>query len=147
MKVLREHRVTDLVGEPLVEFVRPLAVVWLFIATLVAAPGQSARAVRPETEDEAAKKRAEIWEALEKELPKDYQQIDAYAENPALTVVLFRSKGVTLRFSLKTGKVEEIKHMKKLAWINRITFEQDKGKEVWVLWHNGQRELTIGAEE
>ena len=131
----------------MIRLVRRLAVVWLFVATVFAAPGQSARAARTETEDEADKKRAEIWEALEKELPKDYQQIDAYAENPSLTVVLFRSKGVTLRFSLKTGKVEEIKHMKKLAWINRITFEQDKGKEVWVLWHNGQRELTIGAEE
>ena len=134
-------------GANMIRLVRRLAVVWLFVATVLAAPGQSARAARPETEDEADKKRAEIWEALEKELPKNYQQIDAYAENPALTVVLFRSKGVTLRFSLKTGKVEEIKHMKKLAWINRITFEQDKGKEVWVLWHNGQRELTIGAEE
>ena len=53
----------------MIRLVRRLAVVWLFVAAVLAAPGQSARAARPETEDEADKKRAEIWEALEKELP------------------------------------------------------------------------------
>src|SRR5262249_58680121 len=90
------------------------------------APGQSARATDQEKEDMVGKKRAALWQALEKALPEKYKEIDAYAENPSLTVVLFHSPASTqaLRFSLKTGKVEEVDHMKGLGRINRITFEE-----------------------
>src|SRR5262245_7908891 len=113
------------------------------------APGPSARAADREKEDLVGKKRAALWQALEKALPEKYKEIDAYAENSSLTVVLFHSPGSTqaLRFSQKTGKVEEVGHMKALGRINRITFEEGKDGGDWVLWHNGRRELTIAEGE
>jgi hypothetical protein len=132
----------------MIRLVRRLVLACLFVAIVCVTPGQSVRAADPEKEDEAGKKRTALWQALEKALPKEYQRIDVYAEDPSLTAVLFRSKDTTLAFSLKTGKVEEVKHMKALAQINRITFEETKGGGgEWVLWYNGRRELTIGGEK
>src|SRR5262245_33892928 len=105
-----------------------------------AAPGQGARAADEEKGGEPSPKRAALWQALEKSLPNKYQQIDAYAEDASLTRVLFRSQGDTLLFSLKTGKVEEVPHMKALGNINRITFEEDKGGGHFVLWYDGRQE-------
>src|SRR5262249_33005733 len=110
------------------------------------APGQSARATDGEKEDVVGKKRAALWRALEKALPEKYKEIDAYAENPSLSAVLFCSQRTTLSFSLKTGKVEEVPHGKALGKINRITFEERKGGGDFGLWYNGRRELTIAAE-
>jgi len=111
------------------------------------APGQSARAADREKEDAVDKERAALWQALANALPEKYKVIDAYAENPSLSVALFRSQKTTLMFSLKTGKVEEVPHMKALGKINRITFEEGKSGSEWVLWHNGQRQLTISGAE
>jgi hypothetical protein len=110
------------------------------------APGQSARAAGGEKEDVVGRKRAALWQALAKALPEKYKEIDAYAENRSLSVVLFRSQRTTLTFSLKTGKVEEVPHGKTLGKINRITFEERKGGGDFALWHNGRRELTIAVE-
>jgi len=98
---------------------------------------------REEKSTQADKKREELWRALTKALPKRYEQIDAYAENPTLTKVLFYSGGATLKFSLESGKVEEISVMKTLGRINRITFEADGDAGTWILWRDGRRELTI----
>ncbi|SRR5258708_2920424 len=113
------------------------------------ASGPGARAAGPEEGDAAGKKREALWQALQaldKALPKKYREIDAYAENPSLTQVLFRSQGMTLTFSLKTGKVEVVPHMKALANVNRITFEKSEGGREFALWYNGRQELTIAAE-
>jgi hypothetical protein len=133
-------------GANMNRLVRPLVLACLFVAAC-ATLGVSARAADPDKEDEAGKKRAALWQALEKALPKEYQRIEVYAENPSLTAVLFRSKDVTLQFSLKAASVEEVKHMKALPQINRITFEEGDSGGQWVLWYNGRRELTIGAEK
>jgi hypothetical protein len=117
----------------------------LFGMATCMAPGQSARAADQEKEDVVGKKRAALWQALEKALPEKYKEIDAYAENPSLSAVLFRSRGTTLTFTLKTGKVEEVPHGKVLGKINRITFEERKGGGDFALWYNGRRELTIAA--
>jgi hypothetical protein len=117
----------------------------LGIATSMA-PGQGTRAAGSEEGDAVDKKREALWQALEKALPEKYREIDVHAENPSLTQVLFRSQGMTLTFSLKTGKVEEVPHMKALAKINRITFEESQGGGDFALWHNGRRELTVAAE-
>jgi hypothetical protein len=124
---------------------------WLVLGCLFGvgtclAPGPSARAANQEKEGVLGEKRAALWQALKKALPEKYKEIEAYAENPSLSVVLFRSRGATLLFSLKTGKVEEVPHRKALGKINRITFEEGKGGGNFALWYNGQRELTIAAE-
>jgi hypothetical protein len=90
------------------------------------------------------KQRQVLWQTLVKVLPKKYKSIDVYAENASLTVVVFRSQSATLKFTLKTKKIEEIPHSNKLARINRITFEDAKDSGKWVLWYNGRRELSIG---
>jgi hypothetical protein len=110
------------------------------------APGQSARAADGVTEDVVGKERAVLWQALEKALPEKYREIDAYAENPSLSTILFRSRGTTLTFSLETGKVEEVRHGKALGKINRITFEKTEAGGDFALWYNGRRELTIAAQ-
>jgi len=96
-------------------------------------------------EDKADKKREELWQALLKALPKEYKQIDAYAENASLTAVLLYSRHAVLKFSLESRKVEEIHVMKALGRINRITFEQHEDGGNWILWLNGKRELTMDA--
>jgi len=106
-----------------------------------------ARPADPEKVDEAGKKRAALWEALEKALPKEYAQIDVYAENPSLTAVLFRSGSATLQFALKSGKVEVVHHMKVLGRINRITFYENKSGGAWILWLNGRHELSISGDK
>lgn len=123
-----------------------LVLVCLFVAPVGRMPGQVARAAEVE-ENEEGKKRAALWKALGKALPEKYREIDVYAENPSLGQVVFRSHGTTLTFSLKTGKVEPVLHMKVLPKINRITFEQNKNGGWFVLWYYGQRELEIGADE
>jgi hypothetical protein len=129
------------------KLVQLLVLACLVVAAACVAPGQGADAADGEKGDEAGKRRAALWEALEKALPEKYKKIDAYAENPSLTVVLFRSQRMTLQFSLKTGKVEEVPHMKALGQINRITFEEREGGGDFVLWYNGRRELTISAKK
>ena len=116
----------------------------LLVLTVCLTLGAIARAADAEKEDVDGKKRAVLWKAMEESLPKEHEEIGVYAENPSLTAVLFRSHGLTMRFSLQDGKVEEVMHMKKLGTINRITFEEVQGRGNWVLWYNGQRELTIG---
>ena len=128
-------------------FTRRLVLACLIVLTACVTASGRARAADQEKADKADKKRQELWQALEKALPKKYQPIEAYAENPSLTVVLFRSQGATLRFSFKTRKVEQVQHMKLLGRINRITFEERKDEGAWVLWYNGQRELTIAETE
>lgn len=94
-----------------------------------------------------ARGREVLWKALLKALPEKYREIDVYAENPSLTQVVFRSQGTTLTFSLATGKVEPVLHMKVLLKVNRITFEKNKIGGWFVLWYYGQRELEIGADD
>src|SRR5262249_51718493 len=100
--------------------------VCLFLLSACVTASRYTQAADAEKADQADKKRRQLWQALAKALPKKYQPIDAYAENPSLTLVLFYSPGSTqaLRFSLKSGKVEEVGHMKALGRINRITFEE-----------------------
>jgi hypothetical protein len=93
----------------------------------------------------ADKKREELWKALTKALPTKYNEIDAYAENPSLTEVLFYSQGAVLKFSLEGAKLEEIQMMKRLGRINSITFEKRDNGGNWILWLNGQREAVIDA--
>lgn len=105
-------------------------------------------AVRAEGEikyDEA-KRRAALWQGLAKALPKEYTEIGVYAENVGLSEILFRSNRTTLRFSLKSGKVEVVDHMKILGKINRITYGKGTGGGYYALWSSGKRELTVSAE-
>jgi hypothetical protein len=90
-------------------------------------------------------KRTALWDSLNKVLTKDFQQIDVYGESSAIDAVLFRSKGKTLLFSLRTGKLGEVIHMKSLGPINRISFEDNRDGGDWVLWFNGRRESTIDS--
>jgi hypothetical protein len=122
---------------------RRLGIACLFATSLCAMVGSVFPAEAADKEDEADKKRAALWQALEKALPKEYQQIEAYAENTSLTAVLFRSKGTTLEFSLKTGKVKEMQHMKLVGAVNCITYQESKNSCTWTLWYKGRRELTI----
>jgi hypothetical protein len=124
-----------------------LVLACLFVATTCRVPVQVARAADGEKGNEEGKKRAALWQALLKALPKKYKEIDVYAENPSLSQVLFRSQGTTLTFSLKTGKVEPVLHMKAIPKVNRITFEQNKNGGWFVLWYYGQRELEFSADE
>lgn len=94
---------------------------------------------------ETNKKRAALWKALLTALPKKYEKIDVYAENDLLNEVVFRSQGTTLTFSLKTGKVEPVLHMKAVFRVNRITFQRGELGGYYELWYSGRRELTIGA--
>lgn len=128
------------------ELAHRVTVLGLIIVATSGVPHYHARA--GEGRDEAGAKRAALWQALEKALPKQYQAIDAYAENPSLTLVLFRSGDTTLRFSVQTGKVEPVPHMKRLDRINRITFVERGGTiGDFVLWHNGRIELKVAAEK
>ena len=108
---------------------------------------QSARPADPVNVDDTDKKRVALWEALEKALPKEYAQIDVCAENPSLTAIVFRSEGVTLQFTLKSGKVEVVHHMKSLGRINRITFRENESGGAWILWLNGRHELSISGDK
>ena len=84
-----------------------------------------------------------LWQALTRSLPKHYRQIDAFAENNALTIALLYSQGAILKFSLSSKKVEVIPIKKRLGMVNRITFdEQDEGG-TWHLWFNGRLEAAI----
>jgi hypothetical protein len=127
--------------------VQCLVLACLCVAAACVVSGQDARAADGEKVGEQDKKRAALWQALGKALPKEYREIDVYAENSSLSQILFRSRGTTLTFSLQTGKVEPVLHMKALPRINRITFEQNKSGGYFALWANGQRELTISAEK
>jgi hypothetical protein len=126
--------------------VQRLVLICLCIAAACVAAGQVADTADREKATEAAKKRSAqreaLWEALEKALPEEYKSIDVYAENPSLSVVLFRSKRTTLRFSLRDGKVEEVGHMKALNRINCITY--DERQRGFVMWLNGKAELFVG---
>lgn len=124
-----------------------LVLACLFVAATFMVPDKVAGAADGEKGDEEGKKRALLWQALLKALPEKYKKIDVYAENSSLSQVLFRSQGTTLTFSLKTGKVEPVLHMKLLPKINRITVEQNKNGGWFVLWYYGQRELEISADE
>ena len=118
------------------------------IATILDAGEENLRTVQGILSwDDEVKKRSALWQALWKALPEKYKEIDVYAENSSLSQVLFRSQGTTLTFSLQTGKVEEVHHMKALFKINRITYEQREAGGYYALWYNGQRELTISAEK
>jgi len=129
------------------KLVPSLVLVCLFVAATGTVPGRVACAADSEKGDEEGKKRAALWQALLKALPEKYKEIDVYAENPSLSQVLFRSQGTTLTFSLKTGKVEPVLHMKLLRKVNRITFEQNKHGGWFVLWYYGEKELEISADE
>ncbi|MFO0880409.1 MAG: hypothetical protein U0840_23940 [Gemmataceae bacterium] len=124
---------------------------WMVLACLLIFIGQGvgwgASPAKGDKRDDQATKRAALWQALLKALPEKYREIDVYAENPSLTQVLFRSKGTTCLFSLRTGKVEPVLHMKLLPRINRITYEQNKVASFYALWYYGTMELSISADE
>ncbi|HLN30410.1 MAG TPA: hypothetical protein VK395_21890 [Gemmataceae bacterium] len=109
-----------------------LGLACIYIAAPWAAPApigratEGTRAVPLEAlaEDKADKKREELWKALMKALPKEYKEIDAYAENSSLTAVLLYGRHAVRKFSLESRKVEQIPVMKALGRINRIAFEQ-----------------------
>jgi hypothetical protein len=86
--------------------------------------------------------RQELWVALEKALPEEFREIDVYAENDALTRVLFRSQGKTLLFSLESGKVERVIHQKHVRRANRVTYVPG----TFILWYNGRVELKVASE-
>lgn len=127
--------------------VQRLAIGLLVLASASAAitHGSQDAPIREASNDD--ERRAALWQALEKALPKESQRIEAYAENPSMTAVLLRTESKTLRFYLDAGqgKVEEIQHMKVIGMINRITYEKQKDGASWVMWHNGRRECTIGV--
>lgn len=129
----------------MIQFGQCLVVACLFVAALCVGPRQVG--VAAGGEKGKGEKRAALWKALHKALPKKYKKIDVYAENSSLSEVLFRSQGTTLRFSLRTGKVEPVLHMKALPKINRITYEKREAGGSYALWYNGHRELTISADE
>ena len=124
----------------------PCLVLACLFVTTGAVPGQVAGAADDEKGTRKAKADSTLAGAGES-LARKYKEIDVYAENPSLSQVLFRSQGTTLTFSLKTGQVEPVLHMKVLPKINRITFEQNKNGGWFVLWYYGQRELEINADE
>jgi hypothetical protein len=106
------------------------------------------RAHRPltgvtETANRPDLKREALWHLLTRALPMEYRQIDAYAENTALTTVLFYSQGAILKFSLTSKRLEQIPMKKRLGMVNRITFEEEDEDGTWCLWFNGRREATI----
>src|SRR5262245_41455019 len=109
----------------------------LVLSLLVTAP-----LVGQESLPRAPQKRQDLWQALEKALPEEFREIDVYAETDALTRVLFRSQGKTFVFSVETGKVTQLDHMKFLRRVNRITYTSG----TFSLWYNGRVELNIGAE-
>ena len=93
--------------------------------------------------------RTELWAALIQAFP-NAAHIDAYAENPSLTAVLFRSSGQTLLFSLPSRSVTVVSHAKVVGRVNSITFERgiEHSLAFWyVLRLNGQEVLRIGAKE
>ena len=91
----------------------------------------------------ADKRREQLWQALSKVLPKKFEPIDSYAENTELTKIVFYNQGQVLKFSLTDKKLEQMQVMKVLGRINRITCEIDGCDFDWILWNNGQRELTL----
>lgn len=128
------------------KLVQSLLLACLFAAVSVA-PGHVAAAADGDKPDEKGQKRTALWQALLGALPEKYKEIDVYAENDSLSQVLFRSQGTTLVFSLRTGKVEVVPHMKALFKINRITFDEHKAGPYYALWYNGRLELTFSAEK
>ena len=94
--------------------------------------------------DEGAKRNA-LWNALMEACPEAYRKIEVYAENPDLTQVCFRSKNVTLIFDINTRKVEVQQFAKGLPPINRITYRENNSGGVFILWYDGQQELSIAV--
>jgi hypothetical protein len=90
-------------------------------------------------------KRKALWKALMDACPQEYREIDVYAENPALTQVCFRSKGVTLFFDIHRQQVEVQNHAKMLPRINRITYCETDSGGVFLFWCYGQLELSLGV--
>jgi hypothetical protein len=90
-------------------------------------------------------KRKALWKALMEACPQEYREIDVYAENPALTQVCFRSKGVTLFFDIHRQQVEVQNHAKMLPRINRITYCETDSGGVFLFWCYGQVELSLGV--
>ena len=100
--------------------------------------GQDAIAAEP-----IDKKRTELWQTLISVLPKDYEQIDVYAENVALNTVLLYSHGEVIKFTLTTKRLEKYQFAKVLGRINRITFSQNSDEGTWTLWSNGAVQSNI----
>jgi hypothetical protein len=117
----------------------PYQIVVVFVAFVGYSSGEEPSAT--------SAKRIALWDALNKVIPMEYQEIDVYAEDPGLTRILFRSKRGTFLFSLETNRVEHLRHQKLVPKVNRITYERGAGGSVFRLWYNGKRELDIGAGE
>jgi len=92
--------------------------------------------------------RERLWEALFRVCPKEYRDIEVYAENPSLTQVCFWSNGRTLLFNRDQNSVTFVDPAYPIEKeINRITFEPgaDGSFGMFVLWHNAEPQLSIGA--
>ncbi len=102
-------------------------------------------------DDPADAKRKTLWLEFGKARPADvtWQSITVYAENPSLTKICFRANGVTYIFDLATKETKPVQHAKVLpgGLINSITFvtSQDGASGAFILWSNGQLELSIGG--
>ena len=96
-----------------------------------------------------SEQRTKLWQALLKSWSSKEKKIEVYAENPTCTEVCFRSDGQTYLFTTRTGKVHHVEHAKVIApEINCITYEPGKGGlGAFILWHSGDRQLAVGADE
>ncbi len=102
--------------------------------------------------DETDARRKTLWLEFGKARPADvtWRSITVYAENPSLTQICFRANGTTYMFDLATKETKPVQHAKSLpeGMINSITFvtSQDGKSGSFILWSNGQFELSIGAK-
>ena len=103
---------------------------------------------RRDQQNDEQMRRSRLWKSLLDACPEKHRKITVYGENDALTVVCFRSDRTTLMFRKKTGRVESVIHMKRLPPVNRITYRKDeRGRGKFLLWSNGELELTISSPE
>lgn len=122
-----------------------LMLVILFISLPVSTPATRPGEQTGRVQSEESEKRTALWQALMEACPQEYREIEVYGENPALTQVCFRSKGVTLLFDARREKVEVQNHVKMLPRINRVTYREDASGGVFLLWYYGQLELSLGV--
>ncbi len=108
-------------------------------------------AIIAHADDQADAKRKTLWLEFGKARPADvtWQSITVYAENPSLTQICFRANGTTYIFDLASKATKPVQHAKALpgGMINAITFHpsQDGASGAFMLWSNGEFELSIGA--
>ena len=88
------------------------------------------------------------WLALLRVLPEKYRNIEVYAENPSRTLILFRSAGETVVFSVAKSTLQTIPHQVAVGRVNRITFEARPPDMAtgFILWLDGIPLVTILAK-